>query len=319
MLPEDIYRGNMPTDEESFNLVASLERKYGPSYFMQSITVEPIGKRYPILFPLDDLSKKETPTATLTHLMRLMKIFEKIMILNQSNAVEYPDIIDLRGQIDISLQNWDISFRTWLAKDSFLTLADRSSLPNAPWISTFLEVVYNFCLICLHRPLILKDFLLNSDNQFFFHHPSYSIAENAANSISIVLQKNDFANFFINAPSFTHTILFHCGLTYGMLLYIYPHSPNSNRYIRQINSCISALSTISKFFSPTRNKWDVLRKIATSFYKKKSDKELAVQWNLFKESILIGYPLIGQFVSTEDIEEYTKSREILTKNRSEIL
>jgi hypothetical protein len=307
-------------DDESFNLVASLERKYGSSYFIGNAS-DDVAQIYPIKFPLDDLSlKNEEPKGAFTHLMRIMKVFEKIMIANRSSVdgtMDQTELDILTGQIELSLLNWNKSFQIWLSTDSFLILADKSSIPTVPWMSTFLEVVYHFCIICIHRPIILKHFLKYDDSGSLnpFIHPSSPIVEASASAISSILEKNDFANFFINTPSFTHTILFHLGLTYGMLLYISPHSPNCNIYIRHINACMGGLSAISRYFSPTRNKWNILRKIATTFYRKKTDEELSSQLDLFKESIFHGYPLIGPYVSSSDAEEYTNSQRILNEHR----
>jgi hypothetical protein len=325
LLPEDIYRGSLPMDDESFNMIASLERKYGPSFFMQNDLDGNIeNKVYPIPFPLQDDSKNEVAPGALSHLMKIMKVFEKIMILNRSSidgTMDKRKLNMLRSQIDLSLVNWHQSFNIWLTNSSFRIIAGNSSLPTAPWMSTFLEVIFHFCIICIHRPLIWEDFLKINDygSLTLFTHPSCPILESSAAAISSVLQKNDFANFLMNVPSFTHTILFHLGLTLGMLLYVSPHSPNCNRYIREIDSCMSALSTISKYFSPTRNKWDVLRKIAATFYRKKTHEEISSQLALLRESTMYGYPLIGSYVTPVDMEEYSKSRKILREHRLEFI
>ena len=303
-------------DDESFNLVATLERKYGTSYFSNEAKEEPQNKSYPIPFPLEDLRASDTLTGSLAHLMRILKVFEKILQLNRSNSeddisVESLDSKKLDFEIKQSLQNWNNSFKAWLVNHNVLILSDNSSIPTSPWMSTFLEIVYNFCIICFYRPRLLKEFELKNGDRSTFKNTSHPIIENAANAVSNVLHKNDFAFFFINAPSFTHTIIFHLGLTYGMLLFINPDSSYSNRYNREINSCIAALSSIGRYFSPTRNKWDVLRKLANSFYRKKTEEDIKAEFSLFKESILFGYPLVDPFVSENLMEEYAKSREIM--------
>jgi hypothetical protein len=312
-------------DDESFNLMASLERKYGPAFFMKNDSNSDVkNKFYPISFPFEDDSKSKEVTGALTHLMKIMKVFEKIMILNRSSidgTMDNENLNILRTQIDLSLVNWYKSFNIWLTYGSFRIIADNSSIPTAPWMSTFLEVVFHFCIICIHRPLIWENYLQLKDNKLSLTltHPSYPILESSASAITSVLQKNDFATFFMNAPSFTHTILFHLGLTLGMLLHVFPHSPNCNQYICEIDSCLLALSTISKYFSPTRNKLDVLRKIAASFNRKKTDEEISSQLALLNESILYGYPLIGSYVSSVNMEEYTKSRKILDEHRYKLI
>ena len=295
-------------DDESFNLVATLERKYGTSYFSNEAKEEPQNKSYPIPFPLEDLRASDTLTGSLAHLMRILKVFEKIMQFNHRG----PGSLDsYKSEMDIknSLHNWNKSFKTWVVNSS-LILGENPKKPFSPWMSTFLEIVYNFCIVCFHRPRLLKDFELNVGDRSKFSHASQSIIESAANAVSNVFQKFDFSYFYANAPSFTHTIIFQLGLTYGMLLFINPESPYSTRYFREIDSFTASLSRISRYFSPAEIKWNFLKNLAISLHREKTDHEQEAEIMFFREISIVGQPLIGPYVSQKVAIEYTKSRSL---------
>jgi hypothetical protein len=305
-------------DEESFNLVVSLERKYGSSYFTQNSPFEKQDQKVnPIPFPLDDLSLNTVPTSHLTHLWRIMRVFEKIQEVNRlrlmsRDALCSPQTSAVMQEIIISLKNWDKSFNSWLhRKQSLHILADNFNVSISDTRNvTYLLILYNFCIICLYRPRILDDSIGKHDLADVSAVNSKLIVSKAAISISEILQKNNVVDLFRYVNPFLHTVLFQLGITYAVLMLAGGYSENIT-YERELEMCISILDQGSKLYLLSKSKFDLLRTIANSLTIRKCLGDVNMDVSVISKNFRYGYPLLQGFVPPDCSEEYNKSRRIM--------
>jgi hypothetical protein len=285
-------------DDESFDLVASLELKYGPSWFMQNASAEKQDQKvYPISFPLDEKSLYQVPPGYLTHFLRIMKVFEKIQELNRLFTMKVCDsscrlkMSALIQDISTSLHNWNNSFTYWLERTgSLLVLADNSTVStNSSWNITYLEIFYHFCVICLHRPQILDDSMNNRDLIELLSDSRLRVC-NAAFSMSDILNKYDLVELVRHVHPFIHTLIFQLGITYAVLMVGGRHLDQFERYKQELEISVSRLARLSRIYFLARSKCDILRNIYNSLAIRKSLVDHKSNVSLIAENFRNGYP-----------------------------
>ena len=297
-----------PMDDEAWNMVCSLEKKYGEHHFVRDLASEPAPKPSPLTLPLTDNTDSNFSTSAHVPMLKLINIFRRICHLNLEKAKGNTTPAGEFSQIESVLSLWYKSFESWLATVQLFSGSGLPAQSIPPWMTAFIQTLYHFCIICLHRNKLLSE--VSPKSSRVSAHPSFEVCHSSASSVStIVLQMHNTTSDFKFAPSFTHTMLFHLGLTYAMFATLLPFSQSRQTYLQHMDIFITALDCLSVYFSPTQNKLDVLRQLRSNLLNPRSDGNYEVELSLFKKACTAGYPSLPSFTHNNILSEYTKGRQ----------